>query len=599
VGYPVGQVYAIFQTHDPLNRLTSAAYSDGRSFNYTYDPSGNVLELEQNLGPGTIITAYTYDEADQLNTAQQGSTTWQYTYDANGSLISDGVKNYTYDSANRLVAVSDQLSAVSLSYNGLGQRLSMDAAGVIAHYVMDGDRPLTAESGGNTTFYLYGLGGIGEKTSAWKYSLPDGTNTPRQLSDESGDVTLSARYTPWGDTLDTFGSGNFTFGYLGGVLDAATGLLYVGNGQYYDPSTGRFLTRDVYPNSPNPYVPWNPVGAILAPLAVLSLFYGRKKKHGNYDTLFVIVLLGLSMGIGLAACGPTPPSTPQPQPTSTPDNSVPAVPPGTTTPGGADTIPSDAPETPPSPTNSPTATLCPYPQAGTTPVPNDENYRSYGIGGRFYQIFDETSGGWWDRYRDSDAGLWPILITLAFYWETSSLRHNELFMAAMQEAFSRKLWGSYKDYGRDGWAYYLGSREPIRRSIAVLEKYKGNWIALEAELQTTYNTSSNDIETVYNNYGKLIWSSSIWRIGRDENRPWEFGNPTEKSPLKLLEALGGKIPSCNGHCTEPKSIYFRDTVIKKENSYINDEGLLVYRLAFVVTSSQQRYFCNNASCVKP
>ena len=38
-----------------------------------------------------------------------------------------------------------------MDYNGLGQRLSMDAAGVTAHYVLDGNRPLTAESGGNTT----------------------------------------------------------------------------------------------------------------------------------------------------------------------------------------------------------------------------------------------------------------------------------------------------------------------------------------------------------------------------------------------------------------------------------------------------------------
>ncbi len=45
---------------------------------------------------------------------------------------------------------------------------------------------LTVETGGNNTYYLYGLGAIGEKTtalrqaqdSAWNYSLPDGTNRP-------------------------------------------------------------------------------------------------------------------------------------------------------------------------------------------------------------------------------------------------------------------------------------------------------------------------------------------------------------------------------------------------------------------------------------
>jgi hypothetical protein len=61
----------------------------------------------------------------------------------------------------------------------------MDAAGVIAHYVMDGDQSLTATSNGNTSFYLYGLGTIGEKTTTWSYSLPDGTNTPRQLANLS------------------------------------------------------------------------------------------------------------------------------------------------------------------------------------------------------------------------------------------------------------------------------------------------------------------------------------------------------------------------------------------------------------------------------
>jgi hypothetical protein len=52
----------------------------------------------------------------------------------------------------------------------------------------------------NFEFFLDGLSAIGEKTTAWNFSLPDGTNTPRQLPSNSADVTPSARYTPWGDT---------------------------------------------------------------------------------------------------------------------------------------------------------------------------------------------------------------------------------------------------------------------------------------------------------------------------------------------------------------------------------------------------------------
>jgi RHS repeat-associated protein len=137
--------------------------------------------------------------------------------------------------------------------------------------------------------------------------LGEGYHTQRQLSDPDGDVTFSASYTPWGDTLETHGAGNFTFGYLGGVMDTATGLLYMGSGQYYDPATGRFLNRSANPDSANPYVPWGggPTGALLAPLALLSLIYGRKKKRGTLDTVVILVVLGVGLSMSLAACGGT------------------------------------------------------------------------------------------------------------------------------------------------------------------------------------------------------------------------------------------------------------------------------------------------------
>ena len=122
------------------------------------------------------------------------------------------------------------------------------------------------------------------------------------LCNSSGEITLSARYTPWGDTLELNGTGNFAFGYFGGVLDAATGLIYVGNGQYYDPQTGRFLTRDARPNNTNPYVPWDPSGAIIAPLGIVALFAGRKKKGSKVGTFLVLLLVLGSVGMTLAAC---------------------------------------------------------------------------------------------------------------------------------------------------------------------------------------------------------------------------------------------------------------------------------------------------------
>jgi hypothetical protein len=53
------------------------------------------------------------------------------------------------------------------------------------------------------------------------------------------------------------------------LLDAATGLTYLGDGLYYDPATGRFLTPGG--KGLNPYVPTSradPLGAVLGPIAL-------------------------------------------------------------------------------------------------------------------------------------------------------------------------------------------------------------------------------------------------------------------------------------------------------------------------------------------
>jgi len=208
-----------------------------------------------------------------------------------------------------------------MAYDGLGQRLSMtgfaDGQSLTAQYVLDGSRVLSADADGNLTTYLYGLGPIGQLTDVWAYGLPDGSGTQRQLVDPAGEITLAASYTPWGDALSVSGEGNFTYGYFGGVMGTATGLLYVGNGQYYDPSTGRFLNRSLNPDSANPYVPvppsgmlregGEPTGALIAPLVLLDMVYSRKKRRGKLDTFIIFLVLVSAVGMTLSACDSTKP----------------------------------------------------------------------------------------------------------------------------------------------------------------------------------------------------------------------------------------------------------------------------------------------------
>jgi YD repeat-containing protein len=234
-------------------------------------------------------------------------------YDAAGNLISvtdalNRTTHYTYDDLNRQIAVTDPLENTTRSvYDRLGNLFeTVDANGVVTRYEYDELNrqiavTLNFKSGpDNAETNVRGV--IGQKASDWLYSLPDGLNTPRQLANATGEITLAGRYTPWGDILEVHGTGSFTFGYLGGIMDLASGLIYVGNGQYYDPSTGRFLTRSVNPDSTNPYVPWNPIGAIVGPLGLFSLVAMRKrgkpgKENGYLLMLFILIVLPLSVGL--------------------------------------------------------------------------------------------------------------------------------------------------------------------------------------------------------------------------------------------------------------------------------------------------------------
>jgi RHS repeat-associated protein len=68
----------------------------------------------------------------------------------------------------------------------------------------------------------------------------------RQLADESGDVTLARRYEPYGDALESAGTGTTSYGFAAENFDVVTGLIYL-RARFMMPGLGRFLTRDTFP----------------------------------------------------------------------------------------------------------------------------------------------------------------------------------------------------------------------------------------------------------------------------------------------------------------------------------------------------------------
>ena len=144
--------------------------------------------------------------------------------------------------------------------------------------------------------------------------MQDGLGSTRQLATHEGVITMSVAYTPWGDVLEYYGSGGIDFGYLGGMYDDTTGLIYLGSGQYYDPVTGRMLTRGA--GESNPYKPgaFDPAGMMVAPLALIGLALGKKKKRGKWDTLIILLVVGVVVGMSVSACNQPPTSEPTADP---------------------------------------------------------------------------------------------------------------------------------------------------------------------------------------------------------------------------------------------------------------------------------------------
>ncbi len=235
--------------YDPLHRLTEANYSDGAYYHYDYDAVGN--RLAETIPLGT--TAYQYDDANRLESVGGVSYTW----DDNGNLLSDGVKSYAFDHANRLVAITEGSGTASFVYNGLGDRVQETINGVTTSFANDLAAGLTQVLEDGTNTYLYGNGRIAQYgASGAAYFLGDALGSVRQMVDETGAVTLTRNYEPYGEETSSLGTGRSNYGYTGEWESSYTNLLYL-RARFYNASTGRFLSSDSWKGSTKKPISYN------------------------------------------------------------------------------------------------------------------------------------------------------------------------------------------------------------------------------------------------------------------------------------------------------------------------------------------------------
>jgi len=143
-----------------------------------------------------------------------------------------------------------------------------------ANYVWDVNRgvPQVLQDGTNT--YVYGLvlisgtDGSGSQT----YYTGDGLGSTTDLTNSSATKTDGYTYDAFGAPTHSPGSSANTFQFTGQQRDADSGLQYL-RARYYDPTVGRFLSRDPLP------------GQLMRPATQNRFAYVRNNPASSVDPL--------------------------------------------------------------------------------------------------------------------------------------------------------------------------------------------------------------------------------------------------------------------------------------------------------------------------
>ena len=156
-----------------------------------------------------------------------------------------------------------------------------------------------------------------QNTTGTDYFLADALGSVRQLTDESGAVTLAQSYTPYGEAYSSEGSEASSYGFTGEWRDS-TGMIYL-RARYYAPWDGRFTIRDAWGGDyeqPLTLNKWIYVGG--NPIMLTD-------PSGECPPCWLLIFLGLALTGCSGGPTPEPVSVYNPWPSPLPDEINPVI----------------------------------------------------------------------------------------------------------------------------------------------------------------------------------------------------------------------------------------------------------------------------------
>ncbi|MBR8458671.1 RHS repeat protein [Burkholderia dolosa] len=313
--------------YDPVGRLIEAI-SPVATERFAFDPASNIVDPVRSseapvsrpspVRPESTLPAQVPKVLGNLLKSYAGM---HFEYDARGNLVRKrtpaGEQEYEWDGFNRLlsarVAETSRHSLARYFYDPFGRRIAKEVNGERTVFGWDGDTLAYESDGARGTHYLYEPGTFvplvqyvaeavdGIETPEWTstdryvpeedplqkvperrsdaklfYYHCDQIGTPQLLTDDDGDVVWEASYEAWGEAREVIARASKAaeivprnpLRFQGQQEDGETGLHY-NRYRYYDPSSGRFISKDpiglagginVYQYAPSPISWIDPFG---------------------------------------------------------------------------------------------------------------------------------------------------------------------------------------------------------------------------------------------------------------------------------------------------------------------------------------------------
>ncbi len=345
-----GSNYTETYFYDSLNRMDKRTISLSANGNalpvdfretqeYVYDAWGNFSHKH-----GVGFYKYDASKVHKLlgiydNAAFSGGQQYNFAYDANGNITSDGKREFTYGSFDKPVFMrtTDGDNSSKMEY-GVDRELyrkedcfyqNYKKTTVTTTYLGAYEKVVRVGGEGNITEHKYNLGEmvITQRSNGSNdtfYLHKDHQGSVTLTTDKNGNVVSEGIYDPWGKRTEIYQSSllaGLTIlpptdkGYTGHKHIDGMGIIHMG-GRIYDPTLGRFLQADPHIQAPLNSQNYNRYSYVLNnPMSYTdpSGYFFKKLWNATVGKVFralakvPILNAAVQFGLGIA-CGPAAPA---------------------------------------------------------------------------------------------------------------------------------------------------------------------------------------------------------------------------------------------------------------------------------------------------